>query len=97
MHTADAAGRHEPDPRYPAGGQSSADCGRSESPLDDARRDVPGADLAGRIAGLSEPFKRRSVQPDPDGAVDDPDGGRHGTGRPDSLLGFERHSKSSPR
>ena len=70
VHAAEAARSHEADPDRAAGGERAADGGRADGALDDRRRDVAGADLAGVGA---EALELGLVEADAEHPVEDAD------------------------
>jgi hypothetical protein len=95
VHTADAAGPHEPDSRTGAHGQGAAGGGGTQSALHRAGCQVAGAHLASGRAGLGEALKLGRVEPNPDCAADYADRGRDRAVRPDPLLGRLRGGQAA--
>jgi hypothetical protein len=94
VDAADPAGAHEPDAEQPADRQRAPDGGGAERALGQARPDVPGADLAGFLAGRGEPLQLGLAQPGHHLAVGQPDRGRHRPGRADLRLGGQRRGQA---
>ena len=88
VHAAETAGSHEADPDRTAGGQRAADGGRPDGALDDRRRDVARADLAGVGA---EALELGLVEADAEHPVEDAHGGGHGTSLAHATLALEAH------
>ena len=88
------AGAEESDPCGTAGGERAADGRRTDSVLDDCGSDVARPDLArfGR-----EPFELGVREPDPERAVENAHGRRHGAGVADGLRRLETRPRGPRR